>query len=253
MKLTHNAYPSKILIKEIYMQQVSNPFQAMKDIIVKPNQVFATISETPNWSWIPFLFIVIIGAIPIYMYFNFVDFSWYTELMVQAMAGDLSPAEQNVFRNLMSDQAQSLWTGVFGSVVMLLITNAIVALYLNIVTKADEECVQGYTDWYGFSWWVSMPVIVSSLIGIVVVLVAQDNQLTPVSMAPTSLAFIFSVEMNSSWASLMQSIRLESVWVMYLIAVGLSQWTELSTRKTYVIAIAPYLLIWGIWALIVLL
>jgi hypothetical protein len=253
MKLTHNAYPSKILIKEIYMQQVSNPFQAMKDIIVKPNQVFATISETPNWSWIPFLFIVIIGAIPTYMYFNFVDFSWYTELMVQAMAGDLSPAEQNVFRNLMSDQAQSLWTGVFGSVVMLLITNAIVALYLNIVTKADEECVQGYTDWYGFSWWVSMPVIVSSLIGIVVVLVAQDNQLTPVSMAPTSLAFIFSVEMNSSWASLMQSIRLESVWVMYLIAVGLSQWTELSTRKTYVIAIAPYLLIWGIWALIVLL
>jgi hypothetical protein len=253
MKLTHNAYPSKILIKEIYMQQVSNPFQAMKDIIVKPNQVFATISETPNWSWIPFLFIVIIGAIPTYMYFNFVDFSWYTELMVQAMAGDLSPAEQNVFRNLMSDQAQSLWTGVFGSVVMLLITNAIVALYLNIVTKADEECVQGYTDWYGFSWWVSMPVIVSSLIGIVVVLVAQDNQLTPVSMAPTSLAFIFSVEMNSSWASLMQSIRLESVWVMYLIAVGLSQWTELSTRKTYVIAIAPYLLIWAIWALIVLL
>jgi hypothetical protein len=235
------------------MQQVSNPFQAMKDIIVKPNQVFATISETPNWSWIPFLFIVIIGAIPTYMYFNFVDFSWYTELMVQAMAGDLSPAEQNVFRNLMSDQAQSLWTGVFGSVVMLLITNAIVALYLNIVTKADEECVQGYTDWYGFSWWVSMPVIVSSLIGIVVVLVAQDNQLTPVSMAPTSLAFIFSVEMNSSWASLMQSIRLESVWVMYLIAVGLSQWTELSTRKTYVIAIAPYLLIWAIWALIVLL
>jgi hypothetical protein len=98
-----------------------------------------------------------------------------------------------------------------------------------------------------------MPVIVSSLIGIVVVLVAQDNQLTPVSMAPTSLAFIFSVEMNSSWASLMQSIRLESVWVMYLIAVGLSQWTQLSTKKTYVIAIAPYLLIWAIWALIVLL
>jgi len=235
------------------MQQVSNPFQAMKDIFVKPNQVFATISETHNWSWIPFICIAVIGALPIYMYFNFVDFSWYTELMVQAMAGDLSPAEQNVFRNVMADQSQSLWTGVFGSVLMLLVSNGILALYLNVVTKADEECVQGYTDWYGFSWWVSIPVIVSSLLGILVVLVAQDTQLSPVSMAPTSLAFIFSVEMHSSWASLMQAIRLESVWVMYLTAVGLSQWTQLPVKKTYMIAIAPYVLIWASWALFIVL
>jgi hypothetical protein len=235
------------------MQLVSNPFEAMKDIFVKPNQVFATINETHNWSWIPFICIAVIGALPIYMYFNFVDFSWYTELMVQAMAGDLSPAEQNVFRNMMADKSQSLWTGVFGSVFMLLVSNAIMALYLNIVTKADEECVQGYTDWYGFSWWVSIPVIVSSLLGILVVLVAQDNQLSPVSMAPTSFAFIFAVEMNSSWASLMQAIRLESVWVMYLTAVGLSQWTQLPVKKTYIIAIAPYVLIWAIWALFIIL
>ena len=233
------------------MQQVSNPFQAMKDIFVKPNQVFATISDTHNWSWIPFFCIAIIGAIPIYMYFNFVDFTWYTELMVQAMAGDLSPAEQNAFRNMMADQAQSLWTGVFGSVFMLLISNAILALYLNIVTKSDEECVQGYTDWYGFSWWVSVPVIVSSLLGIIVILVAQDNQLQPVGIAPTSLAFIFSVEMESSWASLMQAMHLESIWVMYLTVVGLNQWTNIATQKTYIIAIAPYVIIWLVWALMI--
>jgi hypothetical protein len=235
------------------MQQVSNPFQAMKDIFIKPNQVFATISEIHNWSWIPFICISVISSLPIYMYFNFVDFSWYTEFMVQSMAGDLSPAEQNSFRSMMSDQAQSLWTGVFGSIFMLLLSNAIMALYLNIVTKADEECVQGYTDWYGFTWWVSIPIIFSSLIAVVVVLLAQDNQLTPVSMAPTSLAFIFSVEMNSPWASLMQGIRLESFWVMYLIAVGLSRWTQLPIKKTYAIAIGPYVLIWAVWALIILL
>jgi hypothetical protein len=72
-------------------------------------------------------------------------------------------------------------------------------------------------------------------------------------MAPTSLAFIFSVEMHSSWASLMQAIRLESVWVMYLTAVGLSQWTQLPVKKTYMIAIAPYVLIWASWALFIVL
>lgn len=234
------------------MQQVSNPFQAMKDIITKPNQVFATISEVHNWSWIPFLFITVIGALPIYLYFNFVDFPWYTELMVQSVAGDLSPAEQNAMRNMMSDQAQSLWAGVFGSVFVAIISSAILALYLNLFTKADEECVQGYTDWFGFAWWISLPIVVASLMSIVVVLLAQDNQLSPVSMAPTSLAFIFSIEMTSQWSSLMQSIRLESIWVMYLTAVGLSQWTNFTANRNYTIAIAPYLIIWIIWTLFII-
>ncbi|MGS2720326.1 YIP1 family protein [Paraglaciecola aestuariivivens] len=231
------------------MQAVTNPFQAIKLIVGKPNQVFATISDIHNWSWIPFLLVTIVGAVPVYMYFNFVDFAWYNELMVQSIAGQMSPAEQSAVRNAMADQSQSVWTGVFGSAFAVIIANAILALYLNIVTKADEECVQGYTDWYGFSWWVSLPAMVSSLLAILIVTLAQDTQLSPISISPTSLAFIFSVDMGSQWSSLMQSIRLESIWVMYLIAVGLSQWTQLSTKRTYTIAIAPYLIIWSIWAL----
>jgi len=235
------------------MQQVSSSFQAMKDIFIKPNQVFATVYETHNWSWIPFICLAVTGAVPAYLYFNFVDFTWYNELMVQAIAGDLSPAEQSAMRNAMLDQAQSVWAGVFSSVASIIIVNALLALYLNIVTKADEECVQGYTDWFGFTWWVSVPAIVSSLLGIIVVVLAQDNHLSPVSIAPTSMAFIFAVEIDSAWSSFAQSIRLESFWVMYLIVVGLSQWTQLPTKKTYVIAIAPYVIIWAVWALIVLL
>jgi hypothetical protein len=235
------------------MHEVNNPFQAMKDIFIKPNQVFATIKETQNWSWIPFFCISMAGVIPVYMYFNFVDFNWYSEFMVQSMAANLSPAEQSMLRNSMTDQAQSLWAGVFSSVLVIILSNAILALYLNILTKADEECVQGYTDWYGFSWWVSIPVIISSLIAALVVLLASDNQLLPISLSPTSLAFIFNVEMESAWSSFAQSIRLESFWVMYLIAVGLSQWTQLPTKKTYLIAIAPYALIWLGWTVIILL
>jgi hypothetical protein len=232
------------------MDKVSNPFQAMKDIFVKPNQVFATINETYNWSWVPFICISMVSAIPVYMYFNFVDFSWYTEFMVQSLSGNLSPTEQSMLRSNMADQAQSLWAGVFSSIFVVILSNAILALYLNIITKADEECIQGYTDWYGFSWWVSIPVIISSLIAALVVLLATDSQLSPMSLSPTSMAFIFNVGMDSAWSSFAQSIRLESFWVMYLIAVGLSQWTQIPTKKTYIIAIAPYAIIWVGWALI---
>lgn len=233
------------------MQQVNNPFQAMKDIFVKPNQVFATIADTHNWSWLPFILISVATAVPLYLYFNFVDFEWYRELIVQASAGDLSPAEQNMFRSNVH-QAQILWASVFGGILSITVSNAVLALYLNITTKADEECVQGYTDWYGFTWWASMPSVVIGVIATVIVLLARDPQLSPVSISPTSLAFIFGVDMASPWSTLAQAIRLESVWVMYLIAVGLSQWTRLPVKKTYAIAIAPYALIWGIWTLILL-
>ncbi|MEP2651599.1 MAG: Yip1 family protein, partial [Paraglaciecola sp.] len=217
------------------MQQVSNPFQAMKDVFIKPNQVFATIKETHNWSWIPFIVISLITVIPIYLYFNFIDFDWYRDLIIQSTGGDLSPIEKENMTKAMQ-QPQLLWASVFGAVIANIIANAVLALYLNITTKSDEECIQGYTDWYGFTWWASIPSIFTSLLALLILGFSNDPQLAPISLGPTSLAFILSVEMNSAWFSLAQSIRLESIWVMYLIAVGLSQWTKLPIKKTYIIA-----------------
>ncbi|MFT2091546.1 YIP1 family protein [Paraglaciecola sp. 2405UD69-4] len=233
------------------MQLVNNPFQAMKDVFIKPNQVFATIEQTHNWSWVPFILISVITALPIYLYFNFIDFDWYRDLIIQSTAGDLSPIEQENMAKAMH-QPQLLWASVIGAVIANIVANAVLALYLNIATKSDEECVQGYTDWYGFTWWASIPSIFTSVLALIILGFSQDPQLSPISLGPTSLAFIFGVEMNSAWFSLAQSVRLESIWVMYLIAVGLSQWTQLALKKTYIIATAPYLLIWGIWALLIL-
>ncbi|WP_133469062.1 YIP1 family protein [Paraglaciecola marina] len=234
------------------MQPVSNPFQAMKDVFIKPNQVFATIKETHNWSWIPFIVISLITAIPIYLYFSFIDFDWYRDLVIQSTAGDLSPLEQENMAKAMN-QPQLLWASLIGAVLANIIANAVLALYLNITTKSDEECVQGYTDWYGFAWWTSIPSIFTSIIALIILAFSQDPQLSPISLGPTSLAFIFGLEMSSPWFSLAQSVRLESIWVMYLIAVGLSQWTQLPIKKTYIIATAPYIVIWGAWALMLLL
>lgn len=234
------------------MQQVNNPFQAIQDIFIKPNQVFSAVAKTHNWSWIPFILISFLSALPIYYYFGFVDFEWYRDLVIETSAGDLSPAELDMMRQAMQ-QTQILWVSVVGVIFSTIIANAVLALYLNYATKSDEECVQGYTDWYGFTWWVSMPTVVVSIITLCIVLLASDNQLSPIALGPTSLSFILGIEMNSAWFSLAQAIRLESIWVMYLIAVGLSQWTQLPTKRTYIIATVPFVLIWGVWAAILLL
>ncbi|MFT4941895.1 MAG: hypothetical protein ACI88A_004966 [Paraglaciecola sp.] len=234
------------------MEKVSNPFQACSDIFVKPNRVFATLASTQNWSWLPFLIVVSMAILPSYLYFNFVDFNWYIQLIIDTSYANVSPAEQNAIRNNMSQGQMSVFA-TFGVFFGYLIINAVMATYLNIITKRDEECVQGFTDWYGFTWWISMPTVLGSLISLLILLLASDNQLSPVNIAPTTFAFIFDVEMSSPWFSLMQSIRIDSFWVMYLTSVGVSRWTNLSTNMSYIIAIAPYAVIWTVWALITVL
>jgi hypothetical protein len=228
------------------MDKPSNPLQACLDIVLTPNRVFAKLAKTDNWSWIPFLLVVISSVLPIYFYFKGIDFDWYRDLIIQSTAGDISPAEQKMMRDNMQP-ATIEWASLIGAVFSMIIGNVILAFYLHVVGKSDSECVQGFTDWYGFTWWVNLPVILASAFSLLRVLAMNDPQLAPISLNTMSVAFLFSVDMKSIWFGLSQAIRLDSFWTIYLIAVGLSQWTQLAKNRCYVFAMAPYAVIWGIW------
>ncbi|MGO4894606.1 YIP1 family protein [Flavobacterium sp. W21_SRS_FM6] len=230
------------------MESVNNPFQACFNILLKPNGVFAKVRMTHNWSWIPFLLIMSVAVLPELYYFSTVDIDWYRELMVQTTAANISPSEQNVIRQSLNKEVL-LWSGTFGAALSLIIANVILALYLNFCAKADEECVEGFTDWYGFCWWVSLPTIFVSILGLLAIALSESNQILPTAVHPTSIAYFLSIEMSSAWYGLCQSIRIEHFWYMYLTTVGLAQWTQLSKQRITVIAIAPYAIIWGIWLL----
>ncbi|MBT0584793.1 YIP1 family protein [Alteromonas oceanisediminis] len=229
------------------MSEVTNPIQACSEIFIKPNGVFAATNVKHNWSWFPFILVIALAILPAYLYFNFVDFEWYKDLIINSSYADTSPNEQAMIRNNMSAGSMQIFS-VVGAFVGYIVINAIVATYLNLMTKSDEQSTHGFTDWYGFTWWISMPSVVAGLIALVVILLADSHQLSPVALSPTSLAYWFGLELGSPWFGLLQSMRIESLWSIYLIAVGLTQWTAIRGSKTYIIAAAPYLIIWGVWA-----
>ena len=112
------------------MEQVSNPFQACNDIFFKPTAVFATIREKHNWSWLPFFIVISLTVLPVCLYFNFVDFDWYMDNVIIASMGDVSPAEQDTVRGMMSKET-SLYGGLIATAIILPIVTAIFAIYLN--------------------------------------------------------------------------------------------------------------------------
>lgn len=230
------------------MSEVTNPFQACNNIFFKPNGVFRAIDEKNNWSWIAFFVVIAMTIIPSYLFINFVDFEWYKNLLIDTQYGELSPAEKDIYRDNMTRPQTMIFMvilGVLGPVLF----NALLALYLNLATRSDEENLNGYTDWYGFTWWAGMPVVVSSLLGIALIAMADNHQVLPSIVSPLSVAYIFNVQMDSDWFGISQSLRLETLWSIYLIAVGISQWTSFNTKKSAIIAAAPFVIILGIWAI----
>ncbi|MCW8093064.1 YIP1 family protein [Alteromonas sp. ASW11-130] len=232
------------------MQTVSNPIQACNDIFFRPNGVFRALAENNNWSWLPFFIVIIVTILPQYAYFHSVDFNWYTELLVDAQYADRSPAEQQQFRQQLTPSATISFASVaifFGYIII----NAIIALYLNLATRSAAENEQGFTDWYGMTWWLGMPVVVSSLFALGLILMADGHQITPTVLAPLSIAYLFNIDMSSPWFAFAQSIKLDAFWAIYLMAVGVSQWTRFSTKKSATIAAAPYAIIWAIWLVMI--
>lgn len=225
---------------------LNSPFAACKQIILKPNPVFATLKNTPNWSWVPFFIVVLFSTLPVYLYYSMIDFDWYVNSIIELQHADKSPAEIDFFRNQMQRE-QALSLTLISTPLGLVLTNAIHAFYLYKMTRIDSENLMSYGDWYGFTWWVSLPVVLTSFIALCVLLMFGHEQMYISEINPTSIAYLFGIGMESDWFGLAQSFRLETIWSLYLIAVGISQWTRLSSQKCYIIAAAPFVIIWAVW------
>lgn len=233
------------------MSNVTNPIQALSDIFYKPSEVFDALNVKHNWSWIPFILVTLIAIMPSYLYFGFVDFEWYEDLIISLSAADTSPNEQQAMREGMSPGAMQI-VAVVSGVFVPVILSAIVATYLNLVTKNDEVNTNGFTDWYGFTWWTSLPTIFNGFIAILIIVLASDHQLMPNSLYPLSATYLLNVSLESDWVQWAQMINFPAFWGIYLTGVGITRWTSIKGAKAYLIAAAPYTVILVVWAAFIL-
>ncbi|WP_088329129.1 YIP1 family protein [Lacimicrobium sp. SS2-24] len=230
------------------MRDITNPLQACRDVLFRPNPVFARLASANNWSWVPFFLLVIISTLPAYAYFSSVDINWYQDMIINQTMADVSPAEKDVARSGMTRSNMITLTLLFAAIGMILV-NAVLALYLNLMTRMDSENVHSYGDWYGMTWWVALPGVIGAVLSLLVISFSSTDQLPPEALNVTSLAYWLNLPMSSDWYSLLQSVRLESFWTIYLLAAGISQWTRIKSNNSWLIAAFPYLLVWSIWAI----
>ncbi len=146
-----------------------------------------------------------------------------------------------------------VWFGIGGGIVGIAIINAIMALYYLLVSKIDPKSEAKFGDWYGFSFWTLMPLVLNSLGMIILVATANTDQLSMSLQNYASINQLFlGLDSSSSFFTLTESFGIFSVWSIALTVIGLKCWTNFSTNKAVLYGVLPSALIYGIWFIIAL-
>lgn len=225
---------------------------AMIDIIAAPSKALDEVRRHPRWLWWPLLLLLALTIGAFTLYYSWVDFDWFVnETIRQTTSGGVPADQAEMIRNFMSPSRQIMITAV-GITLITLIIYALQAGYLHIVNKIVGDPSLGYGQWFSFSVWTAFVGIVNALVMFAVILLADSNQLPAEDLGPLSANALFiHAQPGDPWFTWGQSLSLVNFWMLWLMTLGFSRWTGSSMAKSAVIAVAPWALVFGIWAILI--
>ena len=225
-------------------------FNAMVDIVAAQGKALDEIKLHTSWLWWPLLISMLLASGLMIYYYSWVDFSWMIEETIRQVPAEDRAESADVIRDFMS-VGTSTWTTVIAIVIMSLIIYTIQATYLHLANKLTTGAEIGFGQWFSFSVWTAFVGVFGTLAAFVVMLMADSNQ---VSLQDLQVVSLNSLLVHAStgdrlfnWAN---SLTLINFWTIFLMSIGYSRWTGAAMAKSTIIAILPWVLVFGVWALI---
>jgi len=223
-------------------------FNAMTDIIASPGKALDEIRQHTSWLWWPLLINIALAAGIFAYYYGWVDFPWLVEETIRGLPAESRAESADAVRQFMKP-GQTMWMTVIGIVVMSFIIFTIQAAYFHLVNKSTSGAEIRFGQWFSFSVWVSFVGVFGSIAALIVILMADTNQLASTSLQPLTInALLVHASPGDTWHTWGSSLSLLTFWTIFLSALGIGRWTGASTVKSWVIALLPWVLIFGIWA-----
>ena len=222
-------------------------FNAMVDIVASPGKALDEIKLHTSWLWWPLLITMILACGMMAYYYSWVDFPWLVEETIRQVPAENRAESADAIRQFMQP-GRSMWTTIIAIVLMTFIIYAIQASYLHLANKLITGAEIGYGQWFSFSVWTSFVGVFAVLAGLVTIFMADSNQLATQSLQVLSMNSLFvhasAGEPLFTWAS---SLTLINFWTLFLMSIGYARWTGADLVKSTVIAVLPWVMIFGIW------
>ena len=226
-------------------------FNAMVDIVASPGKALDEIKLHTSWLWWPLLITMLLASGLFIYYYNWVDFPWLVEETIRQLPAENRAEAADSVRQFMQPGRQ-MWMTVIAIVLMSLVIYTVQATYLHLANKIITSADIGFGGWFSFTVWTSFVSVFGTLAALVMILMADSNQLSTQGLTVLSMnALLVHAAPGDPWFTWASSLTLINFWTFFLMSIGFARWTGAPIMKSTIIAVLPWAMIFGIWALMI--
>ncbi|MCK7592683.1 YIP1 family protein [Pseudomarimonas salicorniae] len=223
-------------------------FATLGQVFTDPAKAFESLYERSN-PVLPLLLLILGSAALMTWYYQVVDMSWLIDQMLAASPQGGDPAARAGMEKFMTPATMTVTTVVSIAVMLPLILLLTAVYYLLSAKVVGSEI--GFGKWFSFAAWASVPTLLTIPAGAVAILMASNGQLGTHEVNPLTLnQLFFHLPMGHHWQALLDAVHLPMLWSLFVSAVGYRVWTKKSAATSWIVVSLPYVLIFGIWALV---
>lgn len=216
------------------------------NILTSPAEAFRELEQRPT-KLFPLAIIMLSTMAVMFWYFTIIDFDWYIDDSL-AIA-NIDEDQMEAARDTMQSMSQTTFKmiGTFGGAAGLLVVWTIQAVYLSLASALNGDRFK-FTHWFSLILWTALPRLLSIVGMAVTIALSPNGQLSAFDLDPLTLTNLGMQSSNGSVEMIMNSLNLTMIWSVVLILLAYKQWLESSWLKAATIVLAPYILIFGVWA-----
>jgi hypothetical protein len=213
-----------------------------------PSSAYAELRERPRF-WFPLLLLVASTAALVFWYYSMVDIEWFKDAMYSNHPDMQKMSEEERAKSMaMLGRGTLLWGSIIGTIVVLPLVFLVMALYLWVAAKVTK-LPQGFKHWFAFGCWSSLPLLLSTVVAAILLLMSETNQVSPSVLQPLSLnELLLHRPMGSPGHALLESVNIPGLLSWVLMIIGVHVWSQRSWAFSAVFILLPVVVLYGIWA-----
>jgi hypothetical protein len=213
-----------------------------------PSTAFTELRERPRF-WFPLLLLVLTTAGLMYWYYSVVDVEWLKDTMfstnpkLQQMTGEQRAAAMGMYsRNAMR------WSSLISMFIVIPLVFVVEALYLLVAGKVTKLS-PSYKHWFALVCWTSLPMLLSTIVAAILLLLTDTPQMMPSVLQPLSLnELLMHVPAGGPGFALFESVNIPALLSWALMIIGVRTWSQRSWAFSAIVTLLPWVVIYGLWA-----
>lgn len=223
----------------------------LSDLFLAPRNLFGALPSHRAWTWAALALLIVVQIVSLYVFFGPMSPEWIVEQ--QLAAANLPASEAEAARATLMAMAPNIaHISAATTLVMSALISALLALVYFLGERVLARSRQSYGAWFAIAVWAQLPMLLNALglIALSLMAASPDQPLAVANYASLN-GVMLDLPLGHPWHNWATTFSLFFAWSIALVAIAARVAQPLAWARALALAALPYLLVFGIWAVLV--